>query len=59
MTAAALIESLKPGEVVIRCADGSLLRTVTNDFAVVAGQNPESLRKVMHKLTALKLRKKR
>jgi hypothetical protein len=58
MTAAALIESLKPGEVVIRCADGSLLRTVTNDFAV-AEQNPESLRKVMHKLTALKLRKKR
>ena len=34
MTAAALIESLKPGELVIRCADGSLLRTMTSDVAV-------------------------
>jgi hypothetical protein len=59
MTAAALIESLKPGEVVIRCADGSLLRTVTNDFAVADELRPENVRKMMHKLTALKLRKKR
>ena len=59
MTAAALIESLRPGEVVIRCADGSLLRTVTSDFAATEARGPESLRKVMHKLTALKLRKKR
>ena len=59
MTATALIESLKPGEVVIRCADGSLLRTMTNDFAVAAEQSPESVRRMMHKLTALKLRKKR
>jgi hypothetical protein len=59
MTAAALIETLKPGEVVIRCADGSLLRTVTNDFAVVEERSPESVRKMMHKLTALTLRKKR
>jgi hypothetical protein len=59
MTAAALIESLKPGEVVIRCADGSLLRTVTNDSAVVEERSPESVRQMMHKLTALTLRKKR
>ncbi len=29
MTTAALIKSLKPGELVIRCADGSLLQTIT------------------------------
>ena len=59
MTAAALIKSLKPGEVVIRCADGSLLRTVTNDVAVVEERSPESVRQMMHNLTALKLRQKR
>jgi hypothetical protein len=59
MTAAALIESLKPGEVVIRCADGSLLRTVTNDFAVAEELRPENVQKLMHKLAALKLGKKR
>ena len=59
MTAAALIESLKPGELVIRCADGSLLRTMTSDFTVAEEQRGENVRKMMHKLTALKLRKKR
>jgi hypothetical protein len=59
MTAAALIESLKPGEVVIRCADGSLLRTVTNDFVAVEERSPERVRRMMHKLTALRLRRKR
>ncbi len=59
MTAAALIEQLKPGELVIRCADGSLLRTMTSDFAVADEQRGENVRKMMHKLTALKLRKKR
>ena len=59
MTATALIESLRPGEVVIRCADGSLLQTVTNDFAVAEERSPENVRKMMHKLTALKLRIKR
>lgn len=58
MTAAALIESLKPGEVVIRCADGSLLRTVRHDFAVEE-LRPENVRKIMHKLAAMKLRRKR
>jgi hypothetical protein len=59
MTAAALIKSLKPGELVIRCADGSLLRTMTSDFVVAEEQRGENVRKMMHKLTALKLRKKR
>jgi len=59
MTAAALIESLKPGELVIRCADGSLLRTMTSDVATADEGRGENVRKMMHKLTALKLRKKR
>jgi hypothetical protein len=59
MTAAALIKSLKPGELVIRCADGSLLRTMTSGFVVADEQRGENVRKMMHKLTALKLRKKR
>jgi hypothetical protein len=59
MTAAALIESLKPGELVIRCADGSLLRTMTSEIAVSDEQRGENVRRMMHKLTALKLRKKR
>jgi hypothetical protein len=59
MTAAALIKSLKPGELVIRCADGSLLRTMTSDFVVADEQRGENVREMMHKLTALKLRKKR
>jgi hypothetical protein len=53
MTTAALIKSLKPGELVIRCADGSLLRTMTNDFHA-AHERPVTLRKLMRKLTALK-----
>jgi hypothetical protein len=59
MTAAALIKSLKPGELEIRCADGSLLRTMTSDFVVADEQRGENVREMMHKLTALKLRKKR
>ena len=59
MTAAALIKSLKPGELVIRCADGSLLRTMTSDFAIADERRGENVRKMMHKLTALSLRKKR
>jgi hypothetical protein len=59
MTAAALIESLKPGELVIRCADGSLLRTMTNDIATADERRGENVRKMMHSLTALKLRNKR
>jgi hypothetical protein len=59
MTAAALIESLKPGELVIRCADGSLLRTMTSDIAAADERRGEKVRKMMHDLTALKLRKKR
>ena len=59
MTAAALIESLKPGELVIRCADGSLLRTMTSDVVAADEQRGESVRRMMHKLTALKLRRKR
>ena len=59
MTTAALIKSLKPGELVIRCADGSLLRTMTSDFVVADEQRGENVREMMHKLTALKLRKKR
>jgi len=59
MTAAALIESLKPGELVIRCADGSLLRTMTSDVATADERRGEHVRKMMHTLTAFKLRKKR
>ena len=59
MTAAALIESLKPGELVIRCADGSLMRTDDVRCAVVDEQRPESVRKLMRRLSALKQRKKR
>lgn len=51
MTTAALIESLKPGELVIRCADGSLLRTMTSD---AGHQRPVNVRKLMRRLTALK-----
>ena len=58
MTAAALIEELQPGELVIRCADGSLMRTMmaaprTDD------QRPDSVSKLMQRLSALKPRKKR
>ena len=59
MTAAALIKSLKPGELVIRCADGSLLRTMTSGFVGADEQRGENVRKMMHNLTALKLRNKR
>ena len=40
MTTAALIESLKPGELVIRCADGSLLRTMTSEIAIADERRP-------------------
>ena len=59
MTTAGLIKSLKPGELVIRCADGSLLRTMTNDSNAAYERRPVSERKLMHKLAALKQRKKR
>jgi hypothetical protein len=59
MTTAALIKSLQPGEVVIRCADGSLLQTVTNDFHVAHDRRPVDMRKLMRKLTVLKQGKKR
>ena len=58
MTAAALIEQLKPGEVVIRLADGSLMRTMTSDYSFV-DERAESERRMMHKLTARKLQSKR
>jgi len=58
MTAAALIKSLKPGELVVRCADGSLLRTMTSDFRD-AHERPVGVRKLMLKLSALKQGKKR
>ena len=59
MTTAALIETLKPGELVIRCADGTLLRTMTNGFRAVQERRPVGVRKMMRKLTALKQGKKR
>ena len=59
MTTAALIKTLKPGELVIRCADGSLLRTMTSDFRVAHERRQVSMRKLMRKLTALKQGKKR
>ena len=59
MTTATLIESLKPGELVVRCADGSLLRTMSSDFRVAHEWRPVSERKLMRKLTAFKQRKKR
>jgi hypothetical protein len=59
MTTATLIESLKPGELVVRCADGSLLRTMTSDFRVAHERRPVGVRKLMRKLTAIKQRKKR
>ena len=57
MTAAALIEELQPGELVIRCADGSLMRTMTS--APRAEQRPDSVRKLMRRLSALKRRRRR
>ena len=59
MTTAALIESLQPGELVIRCADGSLLQTISNDFRAADGRQPVSVRELMRKLAAVKLDKKR
>ena len=59
MTSAALIKSLKPGELVIRCADGSLLRTITSDFRDAHEQRPVGVRKLMRSLAALKQGKKR
>jgi hypothetical protein len=59
MTTAALIKSLKPGELVIRCADGSLLQTITTDFDAADARRPVSMSKMMRKLTALKQGKKR
>jgi hypothetical protein len=58
MTAATLIKSLKPGELVIRCADGSLLQTITHDFDVAPGRSAVSERKLMHTLAALKDKKR-
>jgi hypothetical protein len=58
MTATALIEDLQPGELVIRCADGSLMRTMT----VVPRADepgPDGVGKLMQRLSALKLRRKR
>ena len=57
MTAAALIEQLQPGELVIRCADGSLMRTMTS--VPRADQRPDSVRKLMRRLSALKRRRRR
>jgi hypothetical protein len=59
MTTVALLESLKPGELVIRCADGSLLRTMTGETRIVQERRPMSVRKLMGRLAALKQRKKR
>jgi hypothetical protein len=62
MTASALIKSLKPGEVAIRCADGSLLQTVAaDDFGFAHQRRPVNINmsKLMRKLTALKQDKKR
>jgi hypothetical protein len=59
MTTAALIKSLKPGELVIRCADGSLVQTISSDFGVAHGRRPVSMRKLMRRLSVLKLDKKR
>ena len=60
MTTAALLESLKPGELVIRCADGSLLRTMTTGEVQIAPERrPVGVPKLMQKLAALKPRKKR
>jgi hypothetical protein len=59
MTAAALIKSLKPGELVIRCADGSLMQTVSTDLRVVQDRKPVDVRKLMRNLSVLKQGKKR
>ena len=59
MTTATLIESLKPGELVVRCADGSLLRTMTSDFRVAHERRSASVRKLMRKLAAVKQRNKK
>jgi hypothetical protein len=59
MTAAALIKSLKPGEVAIRCADGSLMQTVSTDLRFIEQRKPVDLRKLMRNLAVLKQGKKR
>jgi hypothetical protein len=56
MTTAMLIKSLEPGELVIRCADGSLMRTMT---VRVEEQRQVDVRKLMRKLAALKQARKR
>ncbi len=58
MTTAMLIKSLEPGELVIRCADGSLMRTMTTAVRVEE-QRQVDVRKLMRKLAALKQAKKR
>ena len=58
MTAAALIEDLQPGELVIRCADGSLMRTMTT-VPRSDEPGPDSVGKLMQRLSALKPRRKR
>ena len=58
MTAAALIEELQPGELVIRCADGSLMRTMTAGPRA-DDERPDSVGKLMQRLSALKPRRKR
>ena len=57
MTAAALIEDLQPGELVIRCEDGSLMRTMT--AMPRADERPVSVSELMRKLSVLKQRRKR
>jgi hypothetical protein len=58
MSTAALIEDLQPGELVIRCADGSLMRTMTT-APRIDQSHPDSVGKLMQRLSALKPRRKR
>ena len=57
MTAAALIEELQPGELVIRCEDGSLMRTMM--AMPRADERPVGVSELMRKLSVLKQRRKR
>ena len=58
MTTAILIRSLQPGELVIRCQDGSLMRTMTTAVQLEE-QRRVNMRKLMRSLAALKQAKKR